>query len=124
MALLMLLRRMGKDELTTHGFRSTFRDWAGDATNFQRETVPLAHTAGDKAKQAYRPGDALEKRRKLMEDCGAYCEGIGPLERIAGRTRRHRRQARSALLPNIAFPKPINDPSSARPTDAKIRPRF
>jgi integrase len=76
MALLMLLRRMGKGELTAHGFRSTFRDWADDSTTFQREIVEaaLAHIIGDKAEQAYRRGDALEKRRKLVEAWGAYCE--------------------------------------------------
>jgi integrase len=75
MALLMLLRRMGKDDLTTHGFRSTFRDWAGDTTTFQREIVEaaLSHIIGNKAEQAYRRGDALEKRRELMEAWGAYC---------------------------------------------------
>lgn len=71
----ILLRRMGRDE-TVHGFRSTFRDWAGDMTAFQREVVEatLAHTVGDKAEQAYRRGDALEKRRKLMDAWAAYCD--------------------------------------------------
>jgi integrase len=79
MALLMLLRRMGKADLTAHGFRSTFRDWAGDATTFQREIVEaaLAHIIGDKAEQAYRRGDALEKRRKLMVAWGEFCDGQG-----------------------------------------------
>ena len=65
MALLMLLRRMGKGELTAHGFRSTFRDWADDSTTFQREIVEaaLAHIIGDKAEQAYRRGDALDGAR-------------------------------------------------------------
>jgi integrase len=74
MALMMLLRRMGKKDLTVHGFRSTFRDWAGDTTTFQREIVEaaLAHIIGDKAEQAYRRGDALEKRRELMQAWGAY----------------------------------------------------
>jgi integrase len=77
MALMMLLRRMGKGDLTAHGFRSTFRDWAGDATTFQREIVEaaLAHIIGDKAEQAYRRGDALEKRHRLMEAWGEFCEG-------------------------------------------------
>jgi integrase len=75
MALLMLLRRMGRGHLTAHGFRSAFRDWAGNETSFQREVAEaaLAHVIGDKAEQAYRRSDALAKRRKLMEAWAAYC---------------------------------------------------
>jgi integrase len=74
MAFLMLLRRMGVD-VTAHGFRSSFRDWAGDQTHVQREVVEaaLAHTVGDKAEQAYRRGDALQKRRALMQAWADYC---------------------------------------------------
>jgi len=73
MALLMLLRRMGYEDLTAHGFRSTFRDWAAERTNFQREVAEaaLAHVVGDKVEAAYRRGDLFEKRRRLM---GAWCE--------------------------------------------------
>lgn len=69
MAMEMLLRRMGAAEFTQHGFRSSFRDWAGESTSFAREIAEaaLSHTIGDEAEQAYRRGDALEKRRKLME---------------------------------------------------------
>lgn len=58
-----------KGRATVHGFRSTFRDWAGETTNFQRETIEaaLAHRLGDDTERAYRRGDALLKRRKLME---------------------------------------------------------
>ncbi|MFZ0494983.1 MAG: site-specific integrase [Methylocella sp.] len=75
MALEMLLRRMSV-EVTVHGFRSTFRDWAGDRTDFPREIVEaaLAHVIGDKAERAYRRGDALEKRRELMEAWAAFLE--------------------------------------------------
>lgn len=75
MAMDMLLRRMERDEFTVHGFRSAFRDWAGDATNFPRELVEaaLAHLVGNKVEQAYRRGDALLKRRKLMEAWASYC---------------------------------------------------
>lgn len=75
MALEMVLRRMGAD-VTTHGFRSTFRDWAGNETHFPRELAEqaLAHVIGDKAEQAYRRGDALEKRRELMTAWANYCE--------------------------------------------------
>lgn len=68
MAMEMVLRRMKIHNATVHGFRSSFRDWAGNITNFPREVTEtaLAHVIGDKAEQAYRRGDALEKRRKLM----------------------------------------------------------
>lgn len=56
--------------LTVHGFRSSFRDWAGEATNH-----PLAHTVGGQVELAYRRGDALEKRRHLMQDWANYCRG-------------------------------------------------
>jgi integrase len=75
MALDMLLRRMDVD-VTTHGFRSAFRDWAGNETHFAREVAEaaLSHVIGDKAEQAYRRSDALEKRRALMDQWAAYCE--------------------------------------------------
>jgi integrase len=76
MAMEMMLRRMKIDDATVHGFRSSFRDWAGNVSSFPREVVEtaLAHVIGDKAEQAYRRSDALEKRRKLMEAWAAYCE--------------------------------------------------
>jgi integrase len=74
MSLAMLLRRL-KAPITAHGFRSAFRDWCGEMTNFPREVAEaaLAHRLGDSAELAYRRGDALEKRRKLMEAWAAYC---------------------------------------------------
>jgi len=74
-AMLETLWAMGRRDLTVHGFRSTFRDWAGEHTNFPRELAEaaLAHVVGDKAEQAYRRGDALERRRKLMTAWAAYC---------------------------------------------------
>jgi len=78
MAMGMVLRRM-KLDVTVHGFRSSFRDWAGNETAFPREIVEtaLSHVIGDKAEQAYRRSDALEKRRKLMEAWAVYCEAKG-----------------------------------------------
>lgn len=78
MAFLMLLRRMKRADLTAHGFRSTFRDWAGDATDYPREVIEtaLAHMVGDEVERAYRRGDALEKRRALMEDWGSFLDGV------------------------------------------------
>jgi len=76
MAMEMVLRRMKVEDATVHGFRSSFRDWAGNVSNFPREVTEtaLAHVIGDKAEQAYRRSDALEKRRKLMDAWAAYCE--------------------------------------------------
>ncbi|MEY9525609.1 integrase [Bradyrhizobium japonicum] len=76
MAMEMILRRMKIEDATVHGFRSSFRDWAGNVSNFPREITEtaLAHVIGDKAEQAYRRSDALEKRRKLMDAWAAYCE--------------------------------------------------
>jgi integrase len=76
MAMDMVLRRMKVENVTVHGFRSSFRDWAGNVSSFPREVVEtaLAHVIGDKAEQAYRRSDALEKRRKLMEAWAQYCE--------------------------------------------------
>jgi integrase len=75
MAMLMLLRRMGREDLTVHGFRSTFRDWAAERTNFPNEVVEmaLAHTIDNKVEAAYRRGDLFEKRRKLMEAWASFC---------------------------------------------------
>lgn len=74
MAMAMLLRRM-KIDVTVHGFRSTFRDWASETTSFSSETCEhaLAHQIKDKAEAAYRRGDQLEKRRELMEEWAMYC---------------------------------------------------
>lgn len=68
MSMAMLMRRMLVDA-TPHGFRSSFRDWAGDRTSFPREVIEhaLAHQVGDGTEQAYRRSSALEKRRKLMD---------------------------------------------------------
>jgi integrase len=76
MAMEMVLRRMNIPDATVHGFRSSFRDWAGNVSSFPREITEtaLAHVIGDKAEQAYRRSDALDKRRKLMEAWAAYCE--------------------------------------------------
>jgi len=76
MAMEMLLRRMDQGDVTIHGMRSAFRDWAGNETHFAREIAEsaLAHVIGDKAEQAYRRGDALEKRRALMTAWAAHCE--------------------------------------------------
>lgn len=91
MAMEMVLRRMNIQDATVHGFRSSFRDWAGNVSNFPREVVEtaLAHVIGDKAEQAYRRSDALEKRRKLMEAWANYCasQTADNIVQIGGRKR-------------------------------------
>jgi integrase len=74
-SLRLLLDRMKIKNGTVHGFRSAFRDWCGDATSFPREVAEaaLAHAVGDETEQAYRRGDALEKRRKLMDAWARFC---------------------------------------------------
>ena len=76
MALAMVLRRLQLENVTVHGFRSAFRDWAGNETSFPREVAEaaLAHTVGDMTERAYRRSDALEKRRKLMAAWAAFIE--------------------------------------------------
>jgi integrase len=75
MSMLMLLRRMGRGDLTAHGFRSTFRDWAEEQTSFPGSVAEaaLAHAVGDKVEAAYRRGDLLEKRRELMTAWANHC---------------------------------------------------
>lgn len=87
MAMLNLLKRM-HTPATVHGFRSSFRDWAGEATSYAREEIEmaLAHTIASKAERAYRRGTALDKRRALMDDWGAYLRGA-PLKMSASSER-------------------------------------
>ena len=91
-ALTAVLRRLGRGDLTVHGFRSTFRDWAGEATAHPREVVEaaLAHRLQDKAEAAYARGDLFAKRRRLMADWAAILAGsaaeVVPLPAAAGAT--------------------------------------
>jgi len=75
-AMLALLKRMGYGHITVHGFRSTFKDWASEATDFPDDLseAALAHRIRDKAKAAYKRGTMLEKRRKMMEAWSAFAE--------------------------------------------------
>jgi integrase len=75
MALLMMLRRMGRGDVTTHGFRSSFRTWAAERTGFPREVVEaaLAHVVGNKVEAAYQRGDLFDKRCQLMDAWARYC---------------------------------------------------
>jgi len=77
MAMANLLKRMKIENATVHGFRSSFRDWAGDCTSYPREVAEaaLAHSVGDIVERSYRRSDALEKRRGLMQLWADYCGG-------------------------------------------------
>ncbi len=77
MTMLAVLKRLGRPEITTHGFRSTFKDWATECTNFSSEVseLALAHAVGDKVEAAYRRGDLFQKRRELSIAWGGYCVG-------------------------------------------------
>ena len=93
MSLLQTLRRVDKGDVTTHGFRSSFRDWAAEQTAFPREVIEsaLAHTIGSQVELAYLRSDLLEKRRTLMAAWGRHCAGLSEasqvLELRAGRRR-------------------------------------
>jgi integrase len=75
MAMTMTLRRMKRGHLTVHGFRSSFRDWAAERTNFPAEVVEmaLAHAIGNKVEAAYRRSDLFERRRRIMTDWAKFC---------------------------------------------------
>jgi integrase len=87
MSMEMLLRRMKRDDVTVHGFRSTFRDWASERTGFPHEVceMALAHTIANRVEAAYRRGDLLERRRDLMEAWAGFLaavpDGVVRLER-------------------------------------------
>ena len=76
MAMPDVLQQMEQTNVTVHGFRSTFRDWAAEATAYPNHVVEqaLAHTIGNAVEAAYRRGDLFEKRRHLMNDWAAFCE--------------------------------------------------
>jgi integrase len=80
MALLKVLERMGRGDLTSHGFRATFKTWATERTNFPRELVEaaLAHVLDDKTEAAYQRGDMLQKRRRLMDAWADFCAKRAP----------------------------------------------
>ncbi|MDR5771223.1 MULTISPECIES: phage integrase central domain-containing protein [unclassified Caballeronia] len=77
MAMLNLLERMGYPDITVHGFRSTFRDWVADCTEYPDSIadMALAHVVADKTDAAYRRGDMLERRRRLMDEWAKFCNG-------------------------------------------------
>jgi integrase len=76
MAMLAVLKRMDQADITVHGFRSTFRDWAAESTAYPGEVVEmaLAHAIKNQTEAAYRRGDLMEKRGRLMEEWARYCK--------------------------------------------------
>jgi len=78
MAMIAVLKRLGRDDITVHGFRSTFRDWAAERTDHPNHVVEmaLAHVVSDRVEAAYRRGELLEKRRRLMSDWNRYCSSF------------------------------------------------
>jgi integrase len=98
MAMATVLRRMGLIEITVHGFRSAFRDWAAEKTDYPREVaeMALAHAVGDKVEAAYRRGDLLQKRVNFMRDWDAYC--AAHLVRKADMTLRRRAERKKGRL--------------------------
>ena len=112
MALEMVLSRMGIEDTTVHGFRSAFRDWAGNETHFPREFAEhaLAHVIGDKAEQAYRRSDALMRRRELWTLGRAIAKARRARTCWRSSGRRERSVApRSALDPERPFEiRPVN----------------
>jgi integrase len=74
MAMMMVIRRLGY-KITAHGFRSSFRDWVSEETHHSPEVAEkaLAHTIANKVEAAYRRGDLIEPRRRLLADWESYC---------------------------------------------------
>ncbi|MGE0045101.1 MAG: tyrosine-type recombinase/integrase [Hyphomonadaceae bacterium] len=87
MALLMMLRRMGKTDVTVHGFRSAFRSWVAEETIHAREIAEaaLAHVVGDKTERAYQRGDMLERRRLLMSEWDRFVSRQRPINKATRR---------------------------------------
>jgi integrase len=84
MALLKVLERMNRGDVTVHGFRATFKTWATERSNFPRELVEaaLAHVLEDKTEAAYQRGDMLEKRRRLMGAWAEFCSKVAPASTV------------------------------------------
>jgi len=89
MAFLALLKRMDRGDITPHGFRSTFRDWTAEQTDYAREVAEMAlgHSVGNQVEAAYRRGDLFEKRQRLMDGWAEYCalskRQVIPIEGLA-----------------------------------------
>ena len=89
MAMLALLKRMKRSDVTTHGFRSSFRDWAAERTSYPREVceMALAHAVSDQVEAAYRRGDLFDKRRRLMGEWAKHCENTAGAGKVVSISR-------------------------------------
>jgi integrase len=90
--MIAVLKRMGRTDITVHGFRSTFRDWCAETTAYPSDVVEmaLAHSISNRTEAAYRRGDLFEKRRKLMNEWARYCgkdQRSGKVIPLKGRSR-------------------------------------
>jgi integrase len=87
MSMTAVLRRMGRGDITVHGMRSTFRDWAAEQTNYPNHVVEmaLAHAVGGQVEAAYRRGDLLKKRRQLAEAWARYCTSPPVVQEAGGK---------------------------------------
>ena len=99
MAMLAVLRRM-EIGVTSHGFRSTFRDWAAERTNYPRDVaeMALAHALTDKVEAAYRRGDLFMKRQRLMTDWAKFCATVTPATGVANVRAIRNNEPRPAIL--------------------------
>ena len=99
MSMSAVLKRMERDDLTVHGFRSTFRDWGAERTNFQNHIIEmaLAHSIGSAVEAAYRRGNRFVKRQRLMESWASYCDGRDSAGEVV--TLRGRNDERQAAHP-------------------------
>jgi integrase len=79
MAMAQLLERMGRDDITPHGFRSTFKDWCSEQTNYPNHVSEAAlwHAIADKVEAAYRRGELFEKRKRLMAEWARFAASAG-----------------------------------------------
>ena len=82
--MLAVLKRLKRKDITVHGFRSTFRDWCAESTNYPSDVaeMALAHVLRDKTEAAYRRGDLFDKRARLMNDWARYCATVSTKARV------------------------------------------
>jgi len=111
MAMMEVLRQMGRGDITQHGFRSTFRDWAGETTPYPREVIEhaIAHKLKDKSEAAYQRGDMFAKRVKLMDQWAGYCTTLAQRPRednLFSRARQVRSSGSALARTHPARPQP------------------
>ncbi len=85
-ALLPVLKRMGRSDLTVHGFRSSFRDWAAERSNYRSEIpeMALGHSVGTETEKAYLRTDLFQKRRRLMNEWARFCHSGAKAGEVVG----------------------------------------